>query len=122
MTKLFELISDDTVGDIRMVTIRENRYPFLHKIGGWNRDPRKTGDTLVEKWCAFARYLCNETKHLLSFESYAFCRSFGSCHVFDLMRLITQQEACLSQVRALAQRGINYQDEVPTNVAFIAVE
>lgn len=31
------------------VTIRENRYPFLHKIGAWNRDPAKTGDTLVEK-------------------------------------------------------------------------
>jgi myo-inositol 2-dehydrogenase / D-chiro-inositol 1-dehydrogenase len=29
------------------------------------------------------------------------------------MRLITQQEACLPQIRALAQRGINYQDEVP---------
>ena len=29
------------------------------------------------------------------------------------MRLITKQEACLPQIRALAQRGINYQDEVP---------
>ena len=36
-----------------------------------------------------------------------------SCHFFDLMRLITKQEACLPQIRALAQRGINYQDEVP---------
>ncbi len=40
----------DMVGDIQMVTIRENRFPFLHKIGAWNRDPQKTGDTLVEKW------------------------------------------------------------------------
>ena len=29
------------------------------------------------------------------------------------MRLITQQEASLTQIRALAQRGINYQDEIP---------
>lgn len=34
-----------------------------------------------------------------------------SCHFFDLMRLITGQEATLSRVRALAQRGINHQDE-----------
>ena len=88
IAKLLELLSagptsDVDVGDIRMVTIRENRYPFLHKVGGWNRDPLKTGDTLVEK----------------------------CCHFFDLMRLITGQEACLPQVRALAQRGVNYRDE-----------
>jgi myo-inositol 2-dehydrogenase / D-chiro-inositol 1-dehydrogenase len=34
------------------------------------------------------------------------------CHFFDLFRLITGQEAVLSKVRALAQRGLNYQDEV----------
>lgn len=34
-----------------------------------------------------------------------------SCHFFDLMRLITGQEANLEQVRALAQRSINYEDE-----------
>ena len=33
------------------------------------------------------------------------------CHFFDLFRLITGQEAVLSKVRALAQRGLNYQDE-----------
>jgi len=41
------------IGDLKMVTIRENRYPFLHKIGKWNRDRAKTGDTLVEKCCHF---------------------------------------------------------------------
>lgn len=48
IAKLIELLG--TVGDIKMVTIRENRYPFLHKIEKWNRDRNKTGDTLVEKW------------------------------------------------------------------------
>ena len=33
------------------------------------------------------------------------------CHFFDLFRLITKQEATLNQVRALAQRGLNYEDE-----------
>ena len=65
------------------VTIRENRFPFLHKIGAWNRDPLKSGDTLVEK----------------------------CCHFFDLFRLITSQEVETGGVRSLAQRGLNYLDE-----------
>ena len=40
----------ETIGEIKMVTIRENRFPFLHKVGRWNRDRNKTGDSLVEKW------------------------------------------------------------------------
>ncbi|VEU37713.1 unnamed protein product [Pseudo-nitzschia multistriata] len=81
IAKLISLIPD--IGDLKMITIRENRYPFLHKIGKWNRDRAKTGDTLVEK----------------------------CCHFFDLFRLITQKEAILSKVKTLAQRGLNYQDE-----------
>jgi predicted dehydrogenase len=81
IAKLLSLLP--TIGDLKMVTIRENRYPFLHKIGAWNRDKLKTGDTLVEK----------------------------CCHFFDLFRLITGQEVALPQVRALAQRGLNYEDE-----------
>jgi predicted dehydrogenase len=42
VSKLLTLLP--TIGDVKMVTIRENRYPFLHKIGGWNRDRRKTGE------------------------------------------------------------------------------
>jgi myo-inositol 2-dehydrogenase / D-chiro-inositol 1-dehydrogenase len=41
ISKLLSLLP--TIGDIKMVTIRENRYPFLHKIGAWNRDRAKTG-------------------------------------------------------------------------------
>jgi myo-inositol 2-dehydrogenase/D-chiro-inositol 1-dehydrogenase len=81
IAKLLSLLP--TIGDLKMVTIRENRYPFLHKIGAWNRDKMKTGDTLVEK----------------------------CCHFFDLFRLITGQEVALPQVRAIAQRGLNYEDE-----------
>lgn len=58
IAKLIELL--DSVGDIKMITIRENRYPFLHKIGEWNRDRNKTGDTLVEKWCVWRMHrLCD---------------------------------------------------------------
>eukprot|EP00606_Chrysophyceae_sp_TOSAG23-5_P001003 GSChrysophyteH2.ASY1.ANO1.1460.1 assembled CDS len=77
--KLLELRS--RVGDIKAVTIRENRFPFLSKVGEWNKKVANTGDTLVEK----------------------------CCHFMDLFRLITGQEvrSCSSRV----QRGvINYQD------------
>lgn len=81
IAKLLSLIPE--IGDLKMVAIRENRYPFLHKIGDWNRDREKTGDTLVEK----------------------------CCHFFDLFRLITGNEVILPKLKTLAQRGLNYQDE-----------
>jgi predicted dehydrogenase len=40
-------------GGIKMLTIREHRFPFLAKVGDWNRFNRNTGGTLVEKCCHF---------------------------------------------------------------------
>lgn len=81
VSKLISLLP--MIGDVKMITIRENRYPFLHKIQAWNRDPQKTGDSLVEK----------------------------CCHFFDLFRLISGREVDLSKILSMAQRGINYGDE-----------
>ena len=41
------------VGNVKMVAIREHRFPFLPKVGDWNRFNRNTGGTLVEKCCHF---------------------------------------------------------------------
>lgn len=41
------------VGRVRMVSIREHRFPFLTKVGDWNRFSANTGGTLVEKCCHF---------------------------------------------------------------------
>jgi predicted dehydrogenase len=41
-----------------MVSIREHRYPFLVKVGNWNRFSRNTGGTLVEKCCHFFDLMC----------------------------------------------------------------
>ena len=41
------------VGQVRMVAMREHRFPFLEKVGDWNRFSRNTGGTLVEKCCHF---------------------------------------------------------------------
>ena len=56
--------AEQATGGIKMLTIREHRFPFLPKIGDWNRFNSKTGGTLVEK----------------------------CCHFFDLMRLILDDE------------------------------
>ncbi len=41
------------VGDLKMLFIREHRFPFLKKVDNWNRFNRFTGGTLVEKCCHF---------------------------------------------------------------------
>lgn len=40
-------------GGIKMLTIREHRFPFLEKVGNWNRFNRFAGGTFVEKCCHF---------------------------------------------------------------------
>ena len=42
-----------SVGNLHMVFVREHRFPFLPKVGNWNRFNRNTGGTLVEKCCHF---------------------------------------------------------------------
>lgn len=68
-------------GGIRMLSIREHRFPFLPKVQGWNRFNRYTGGTLVEK----------------------------CCHFFDLMRLILNDEPV--RVMASAGQEVNHLDE-----------
>lgn len=69
------------VGDLRMLSIREHRFPFLEKVGDWNRFSRNTGGTMVEK----------------------------CCHFFDLMRLIVRAEAV--RVYCSGAMDVNHLDE-----------
>ncbi len=68
-------------GGIRMLTIREHRFPFLTKVGDWNRFSRNTGGTLVEK----------------------------CCHFFDLMRLAIGSEPV--RIMASGGQSVNHIDE-----------
>ncbi|MEP0960797.1 MAG: Gfo/Idh/MocA family oxidoreductase [Roseobacter sp.] len=68
-------------GGIKLLTIREHRFPFLEKVGDWNRFNDKTGGTLVEK----------------------------CCHFFDLMRLVIDQRPI--RVMASAAQSVNHLDE-----------
>lgn len=69
-------------GGVRMLTIREHRFPFLAKVGDWNRFNANTGGTLVEK----------------------------CCHFFDLMRLILRDDPV--RVMASGGQAVNHLDEV----------
>lgn len=73
--------AEDVTGGIRMLTIREHRFPFLRKVGDWNRFNAQTGGTFVEK----------------------------CCHFFDLMRLVLRDEPV--RVMASAGQAVNHLDE-----------
>ncbi len=51
--RLLEELRAGTVGTPRMMAIREHRFPFLDKVGDWNRFNTRTGGTMVEKCCHF---------------------------------------------------------------------
>ncbi|UAB78079.1 Gfo/Idh/MocA family oxidoreductase [Erythrobacter sp. SCSIO 43205] len=64
VTHFIERVHRGEAGDIKMLAIREHRFPFLPKVGDWNRFNRNTGGTLVEKCCHFfdlmRHILCDE--------------------------------------------------------------
>jgi predicted dehydrogenase len=69
-------------GGVKMLTIREHRFPFLPKVGNWNRFNHNSGGTLVEK----------------------------CCHFFDLMRLVAGCNPI--RVMASGGQAVNHLDEV----------
>lgn len=69
------------IGALKMLSIREHRFPFLVKVGDWNRFAENTGGTMVEK----------------------------CCHFFDLMRFITRSEAV--RVYCSGGMDVNHLDE-----------
>jgi predicted dehydrogenase len=81
IARLIEEVRDGSIGDLKMLSIREHRFPFLEKVGHWNRFSRTSGGTLVEK----------------------------CCHFFDLMRLIIQSEP--TRVYASGGQNVNHLDE-----------
>lgn len=51
--RFVEAVSRGAAGRLAMLFVREHRFPFLAKVGDWNRFSRNTGGTLVEKCCHF---------------------------------------------------------------------
>mmetsp|Transcript_24260 Transcript_24260/g.75780 ORF Transcript_24260/g.75780 Transcript_24260/m.75780 type:complete len:394 (+) Transcript_24260:102-1283(+) len=84
IARLVKEVDGGGLGPAKMVAIREHRFPFLHKVGHWNRFNKWTGGTLVEK----------------------------ACHFFDLMRrLYRSTGADVVSVYACGGGGVNHRDE-----------
>ena len=49
--RLIAEVRRGAVGDLKMLAIREHRFPFLPKVNDWNRFNANSGGTLVEKCC-----------------------------------------------------------------------
>lgn len=81
VTELIRRVDLGDVGTPKMISIQEHRFPFLKKVGDWNRFNVNTGGTLVEK----------------------------CCHFFDLMRLIAHDDAV--RVYASGAADVNFLNE-----------
>ena len=81
VAKFIDEIHNKTIGELKTLTIREHRFPFLKKVNNWNRFEKNTGGTLVEK----------------------------CCHFFDLMRLIVKSKPI--SVYASGAQDVNHLDE-----------
>ncbi|MFQ5624207.1 MAG: Gfo/Idh/MocA family protein [Paracoccaceae bacterium] len=79
--RLLKEVGAGTAGRVQMVSVREHRFPFLRKVGDWNRFSEKSGGTLVEK----------------------------CCHFFDLMRLILRSDPVC--VYASGNMDVNHLEE-----------
>ena len=51
IARLISEVRNGTIGDLKMLAIREHRFPFLEKVDDWNRFNANSGGTLVEKCC-----------------------------------------------------------------------
>ena len=81
VARFIERVHAGETGPVKMASIREHRFPFLEKVGDWNRFNRNSGGTLVEK----------------------------CCHFFDLMRHILQDEPV--RIFASGAQDVNHLDE-----------
>ena len=58
VSKFIKEIHNSRIGDLKTLSIREHRFPFLKKVNDWNRFEKNTGGTLVEKCCHFFDLMC----------------------------------------------------------------
>ena len=75
-----EVFSRADIGAVQSVHLTEHRFPFLDKVGQWNKFDRYTGGTLVEK----------------------------CCHYFDLMNLFAGSVP--ERVYAVGRQAVNYRE------------
>ena len=75
---LTEVFERGSLGQVHSVNMLEHRFPFLDKVGQWNKFSANTGGTLVEK----------------------------CCHYFDLMNLFA--DSLPARVFAVGNQAVNF--------------
>ena len=75
-----EVFDRKSAGRVHSINMLEHRFPFLDKVGQWNKFNARTGGTLVEK----------------------------CCHYFDLMNLFAGSPP--EQVFAVGNQAVNFKD------------
>ena len=81
VSRFIEQVHAGRAGRLVRLSIAEHRFPFLPKVGDWNRFNRNTGGTMVEK----------------------------CCHFFDLMRFIVGDEPV--RIFCSGGADVNHRDE-----------
>ena len=81
VSRFIEQVHAGRAGRLVRLSIAEHRFPFLRKVGDWNRFNRNTGGTMVEK----------------------------CCHFFDLMRFIIGDEPV--RIFCSGGADVNHRDE-----------
>lgn len=82
VARLVDEVRSGGIGQAKMISIVEHRFPFLTKVGNWNRFAARSGGTMVEK----------------------------CCHFFDLMRLLAESEPV--RIYASGAQDVNHRDEI----------
>jgi predicted dehydrogenase len=77
---IYEVLTRQTLGSIKLVSMQEHRIPFLDKVNQWNKFAKFSGNTLVEK----------------------------CCHYFDLLNLFAQSRPV--SVYASGSTAVNFKD------------
>ena len=80
MEAINEVFDRGSVGNVHSVSMLEHRFPFLDKVGQWNKFNAYTGGALIEK----------------------------CCHYFDLMNLFAGGTP--QQVYAIGSQAVNFHD------------
>jgi len=75
-----EVMDRESVGCVHSINMLEHRFPFLDKVGQWNKFDAYTGGSLIEK----------------------------CCHYFDLMNLFA--DSIPKQVFATGSQAVNFHD------------
>ena len=77
---LHEVMERGTIGEMKLISMQEHRFPFLDKVKQWNKFAQYSGDTLIEK----------------------------CCHYFDLLNLFARSRPC--RVYATGNQAVNFKN------------